>query len=262
MDRFLTFIVLFIIGGSAGWLLEFFYRRYAHGAWVNPGFLTGPCVPLYGFGLFLLYELCRVDYSWIPSRIGRVIAQIIFLTLVLTVIEYITGVIFVRAFHVRLWDYSDRWGNVGGIICPLFSLIWGVIGSLYSFFLNPLLARAVSSAVSSIACIFIAGIYCGVLAVDLCHSFGIVSKIKSLTAKWESAVGYEGLKISILKHARALKERKSFVFPFRTRHDFAEEINNYRHTSHIAGLKKRNNRHAVVLNDENKFSDTNKEKSE
>ena len=42
MKTLLTISVIFVIGGTLGWILEFFYRRLAHGKWINPGFLTVP----------------------------------------------------------------------------------------------------------------------------------------------------------------------------------------------------------------------------
>ena len=38
MKTLLTISVIFVIGGTLGWILEFFYRRLAHGKWINPGF--------------------------------------------------------------------------------------------------------------------------------------------------------------------------------------------------------------------------------
>ena len=42
---------LFFIGSLTGWGLEVFYRRFFSAAnperkWINPGFLTGPYLPL------------------------------------------------------------------------------------------------------------------------------------------------------------------------------------------------------------------------
>ena len=51
MQVVLKISFLFIIGGSLGWVLELFYRRMAHGKWINPGCLVGPCLPLYGIGV-------------------------------------------------------------------------------------------------------------------------------------------------------------------------------------------------------------------
>ncbi len=39
----------------------------------------------------------------------------------MTLIEYVAGVFGLKYFKVRLWDYSDEWGNINGIVCPEFS---------------------------------------------------------------------------------------------------------------------------------------------
>ena len=43
------------------------------------------------------------------------------MALAMTLLEYIVGVLSFKGFHLRLWDYSKLWGNVQGIICPLFT---------------------------------------------------------------------------------------------------------------------------------------------
>ena len=60
----------------------------------------------------------------------------------MTAIEYIAGIIALKGFHVVLWDYSNEWGNIQGIICPKFSLFWGLLGVAYYYleeqkYLNP-----------------------------------------------------------------------------------------------------------------------------
>lgn len=62
MSKFQVFLIvlyLFFFGGVGGWVLELLFRRFFSGAnperkWLNPGFLFGPCLPLYGFGTVLL----------------------------------------------------------------------------------------------------------------------------------------------------------------------------------------------------------------
>ena len=59
---FLIVMFLFFFGSFMGWVLELFYRRFLSRAnpervWLNPGFLYGPCVPLYGFGTVILFIL-------------------------------------------------------------------------------------------------------------------------------------------------------------------------------------------------------------
>ena len=69
----LSFIFIFYIGSTCGWILELFFRRIVHGKWVNPGFLIGPYLPIYGFGLcgltgiYLLFQ--NLDLPDIPKII-------------------------------------------------------------------------------------------------------------------------------------------------------------------------------------------------
>lgn len=61
MNMFLTLAFLFFIGSMIGWVLELFYRRMiSEREWINPGFLVGPYLPLYGFGLSTFYLLSQI----------------------------------------------------------------------------------------------------------------------------------------------------------------------------------------------------------
>ena len=82
---------LFVIGSLLGWIIELFFRRFvSQKKWVNPGFLTGPYLPIYGFGLatltviFLLFK----DSSLHPVII------ILLMGVLMTLIEFIGGSIF------------------------------------------------------------------------------------------------------------------------------------------------------------------------
>ena len=58
MNEFLKLAFLFFMGCLLGWCLEVLYRRFTPAnkerRWINPGFLVGPYLPLYGFGLCTL----------------------------------------------------------------------------------------------------------------------------------------------------------------------------------------------------------------
>ena len=52
---------LFVIGSLVGWVLELFFRRFvSQKKWMNPGFLTGPYLPIYGFGVAVLYGVSNI----------------------------------------------------------------------------------------------------------------------------------------------------------------------------------------------------------
>lgn len=59
MNVFLTLAFLFFIGSIIGWLMELVFRKIiSSGKWINPGFLVGPYLPLYGFrNLHILFTL-------------------------------------------------------------------------------------------------------------------------------------------------------------------------------------------------------------
>lgn len=136
MSKFQIFLIvlyLFFFGAVGGWVLELLFRRFFSGAnperkWLNPGFLFGPCLPLYGFGTVLLFILSELDHQLFGSFSGTFWyypVMFVVMALAMTLLEYIVGVVSFKGFHLRLWDYSKLWGNVQGIICPLFTFFWG-----------------------------------------------------------------------------------------------------------------------------------------
>ena len=88
MSKFQIFLIvlyLFFFGAVGGWVLELLFRRFFSGAnperkWLNPGFLFGPCLPLYGFGTVLLFILSELDHQlfgslYVPPEIITVLSS-------------------------------------------------------------------------------------------------------------------------------------------------------------------------------------------
>ena len=123
MKFFLIPAFLFFIGSLAGWCIEVLFRRFFSAKkWINPGFLTGPYLPLYGFSLCILYCMASMEIA-IPIEtlwLKRLVLFVL-MSLCITLVEYAAGLIFIKRMKIKLWDYSDRRGNINGIICPLFS---------------------------------------------------------------------------------------------------------------------------------------------
>ena len=209
--------ILFFMGGTAGWILELFFRRFvSQKHWVNPGFLVGPIVPLYGFGNVILFIFSSLPWAnWIPNAPLRYITVILVLTLAMTLIEYIAGLIFIKGLKIKLWDYSNRWGNIQGIICPIFSLAWGALGAGYFFFLYPPLLKLMGILFECIyPYLFTLGLLYGVLAVDVGYSFHIVAKVKKVISDAKLVVDWDRIKMSFSEHHKKLKERAPWLFAF------------------------------------------------
>lgn len=227
MEWFIKIVTLFFTGALGGWITELFFRRAVHKKWINPGFLAGPCLPLYGSGLVVLYLICEYGFRFIESLTWRAVAVIATLTVLMTLIEYVTGLVFIKRLNVKLWDYSDRKGNVQGIICPLFSFIWGVAGAIYYFCIHDALRYFAALIASNTLWYFICGAATGVFILDVCYSFNVVAKVRAWAKKHDIIVKYEELKLSIKRRAEKLKQKKSFLFSLHSKNGMEKELEDY-----------------------------------
>ena len=227
MKTFITLCLLFIVGGSCGWAIELFFRRFVHKKWVNPGFLVGPCLPLYGTGVVFLYIICSFDYSFIANEVWRAFFVIALITVVMTLVEYVTGLIFIVGLKVKLWDYSKRPGNIQGIICPLFTFFWGVIGAAYCLFVHPLLMKAVAWINLNEIYSFFIGMYYGVLVIDIFYSFNVVNKIRAWAKEKNVTVKLEEFRLSVKLKAEQIKQKTNFLLSFKTKNSLNEELDEY-----------------------------------
>jgi len=112
---------LFFFFSISGWIIEVAYRSSKNRYLVNPGFLKGPYLPIYGFGglLILAGHTLLMSYS-LPVRA-------IFYFIMLTGLEFVTGVTVEKIFRVRLWDYSDQRFNLKGHVCFRFAMYWTLL---------------------------------------------------------------------------------------------------------------------------------------
>ena len=183
MQNFLVILFLFSVGSFFGWILELLFRRFLsknnpERKWINPGFLVGPCLPLYGFSLIVLYLLSKIDLWFIENPIVKQISLFVVMSICITFLEFITGLIFIKGMKIKLWDYSDCFGNIKGIICPQFSFYWIVLSALYYFLINPRIISWVFWFTNHLAFSFFTGVYYGILIIDIIYSFQLVSKVK------------------------------------------------------------------------------------
>ena len=223
MNVFLQFIFIFYMGCTLGWVLELFFRRIVHGKWVNPGFLIGPYLPIYGFGLAIL-TLIYLLFS--DSNLNPIII-IILMGVLMTLIELIGGLIGIKN-NVKLWDYSDRWGNYKGVICPLFSAIWTLAGALYYYILAPYVFHALDWFSENLAFSYTLGLFTGLIVIDFVYSAKLYIKIKDYAKENSIIVKYEQFKMHIKETQNKRKEKYSFLNPFKQTKPLLEYLSNYK----------------------------------
>ncbi len=224
VDVLLVIFFLFFVGSTIGWCIEVVFRRiFTAKKWINPGFLTGPYLPLYGFGVAGLFGISRI-----PLHTGMAWLDALLLILIMgaamTLIEYIAGLIFIKGMKIKLWDYSNRWGNVQGIICPLFSFLWLLVGVAFYFVFDGPVLEAVLWFVRNIEFAFVVGIFFGIFFVDLGHSLHLATRIKKFAEEHGIVVHYEKLKEEIGTRKEEIKEKASFMFPFRAAAELKDSL--------------------------------------
>lgn len=238
MSKFLVLVFLFWIGCTVGWIMELFYRRFTKTniskKWMNPGFLIGPYLPIYGFGLCTMYILAGIEkfFSAESYVIGK-ISLFLGMALAMTLIEYIAGVIFIHGMRVKLWDYSNEKFNYKGIICLKFSLIWAVLGEIYYFLIHPHILNALEWFSKNLSFSFVLGFFFGIFTIDVTYSFRLLTKIREFAKEYEILIKYEALKHHIRSHAESRKEKYRFFFALRSKKPLRENLNDY-----INSLKK------------------------
>ena len=221
MNFFLCLAYLFFIGSTFGWVLELFFRKFFSGTnpehkWINPGFCVGPYVPLYGFGLCILFLLATLGERWNVNTAGGRIALFAAMALSMTVIEYIAGIVSLKVLHVRLWDYSRCWGNIQGLVCPLFSFFWAVISAVYYFCVHPYILDALRWLSENLAFSFVIGFFFGVFTIDVVYSAHLLSKLRKFADEHDVVIRFERLKSQVQKRQEELREKKNFLFPLRS----------------------------------------------
>lgn len=131
------FFWYFILYSFLGFVLEVLFARLTR----NPKkdrkclyFL--PLCPVYGLGAVLILLLP-------PGVLANPLLLFPAAALLCSLAEFAMGLFYEKAARVPFWDYSHLPWNVGGKVCPLFSLMWGVLALGLVYAVHPFIVRAV-----------------------------------------------------------------------------------------------------------------------
>ncbi|MBQ8922354.1 MAG: putative ABC transporter permease [Oscillospiraceae bacterium] len=227
MNSFLILTFLFSVGSVTGWGIEVIYRRFvSQKHWVNPGFLTGPWLPLYGFSLCILYLLADIEprLSAFPDRAKKIVLFLL-MAAAITALEFTVGKVMLTVEHVRLWDYTKCFGNIQGIICPQYSFYWMVLSALYYFFVHPSILDALRWLSQNLAFSFAIGFFYGILVIDFAYSAQLMRKMRKYADEHKIVIRLEALREEINYH---LQQRKpKFFLSLKTDRPFTELLEEY-----------------------------------
>ncbi len=225
-------LYIFFIGSVSGWILETVYRRFCHDnksrKWINPGFMMGPYLPLYGFGFCILFLLSELENAiMIVNPLITKLIVCVLMALCMTILELAAGLIFIKGMKLELWDYSSKPFNYKGIICAEFSFYWLVLALLYTAAVHPVIYRITGELIKEEKNLFPLGFISGIFAVDFCCSMHIATKIKKFAEENDILVRYEELKTAIRKYAEERKEKYMFMFAFHSKINLNDHLKRY-----------------------------------
>lgn len=130
---------VFLTYSFLGFLLELAYARLTKSEKPDRKCLLAlPLCPVYG--------LAAVGIAALPAFVVRE-PVLLFLSGggVAVGAEYAVGFFTRHAFGVDFWDYSALRGNVHGLVCPQFSLAWGLLAAVGRLWLHPALVPVLAA---------------------------------------------------------------------------------------------------------------------
>ncbi len=101
------YLALFLIGGAAYNVLEYFWRGYSHWTMAIDG---GICL----VGIFAICTKTELNFIY----------KVLLSACLITTVEFVSGLVINKYFKLNVWDYSDVPYNILGQICPRYMLLW------------------------------------------------------------------------------------------------------------------------------------------
>ncbi len=134
MYTIFNLVTYFVIYSIAGWILESIYRSFCEKKPINSGFLIGPFCPIYGIGAIIML-------LFLEKFKENILVLFIISFIVLSLWEYIVGVLLEIIFKTKYWDYSSHKININGRVCLFNSTCWGILSVLFIEYIHPFIER-------------------------------------------------------------------------------------------------------------------------
>ena len=107
--------VFFTIGSIGYGIIELLWRGRTHWSMLLAG---GVCFSFFSFAAEKFKK-----YS--------IFMRTIICAFAITIIEFVFGFVFNICLNMKIWDYSRQPFNVLGQICPLYTVLWGILSFLF-----------------------------------------------------------------------------------------------------------------------------------
>lgn len=213
-NTFFHILTYFVIYSFLGWILESVVRTICERKIINTGFLIGPFCPIYGFGAIIMI-------LFLNGFKNNILLLFLISFIILSLWEYIVGVLLEKFFSTKYWDYSNHKFNYKGRICLTNSIAWGILGVLFINYIHPFIVHILGYVDFTYIAI-IATIITVILLIDAIISVIKVKNIKSTLEKIEEINEQIKQKLSELKDKEKISANdniQNLVNNLKTRRD-------------------------------------------
>ena len=202
MEYWINIILQFFIFGFAGWCMEVALKYRQYHRFINRGFLTGPILPIYGFGVVLI-TIVVGNLASVESGIVMTFA----LSLVICgIVEYLTSFVLEKIFHARWWDYSQKPMNLHGRVWIGNLVLFGLAGVAIIHIVNPFLFDALDRLPLNVRKVT-ATVLLAIIAADYVISYFVLKLVKTGVDSSEADNTEE-----ISKEVRQLLTNRSYFY--------------------------------------------------
>ena len=135
MEYYINLLLQFFAFAIIGWCIEVTLKYRQYHRFINRGFLTGPWLPIYGFGAVLITVSVRAIAGF-ESSIGTTFVISFY---VCGIVEYLASYFLEKRYHARWWDYSQKPMNLKGRVWIGNLILFGLGGIAIIEIANPIL---------------------------------------------------------------------------------------------------------------------------
>ena len=173
MSYWINIVLQFFIFGFAGWCMEVILKYRQFHRFINRGFLTGPILPIYGFGVILI----TVVVGNLASVESGIVMTFAMSFVICGIVEYLTSFVLEKIFHARWWDYSQKPMNLNGRVWIGNLVLFGLAGVAIIHVVDPVLFSALDR-VPLNARRVTAAVLLAILAADFVISYFVLKLVK------------------------------------------------------------------------------------
>ena len=133
----------FFVYSILGYIFEALVTLITKGSF-SSGIFYGPITPVYGLGAIIILVVSKKLFKnlHLPRLVETIIVFFV-VSILLSFIEWLGGILIEFIFDKSLWNYSEQKYNIGKYISLEMTLVWGIISILFIYVINPLLNKVI-----------------------------------------------------------------------------------------------------------------------